>query len=652
MSTAKKTLLIATPVVLLCGWFAYDYLATNLKFIPTTNEERAAIRTEVAKQNESAFFKPAQRPREVAPANPLNNVYFGDLHIHSSLSADAYLFGNRRDLDDTYRFAKGESATLASGEVIEITRPLDFAAVTDHAEGFGRVMACFDPATPEIAEDCELVNNPTVLSFLELRANVERRPLVEDLSYFDNDKAVERQYHFDTWQSIKDAAERHNEPGVFTTFAAYEYSPAMVDRGKHHRNVIFRGSVTPDYAVSAYDADSEIDLWKQLDANCGDGCEFLTIPHNPNKSWGLAFASETIDGIPYTRDDWRLREKFEPLVEMFQIKGNSECVIGFGATDEECGFEQFFPVCEEGQTTLCIHPTSMVRDGLKKGLVLEEELGFNPMKFGLMASTDTHNSNPGDAEEWDYRGANAWMGSPAKNRLQDGMRQPKVTNPGGLAAVWAPENTRDALFDAMSRREVYATSGTRMSLRFFGGPDLAKDLVETGDLEAAYATGVPMGGTLYAGHAGYAGTGYAGDENTTAPRLFVWATQDPDNAPLAKIQIIKGWLENGEAQEKVFDIACARVGATGECISTKAPVDVSNCAWSETAGAPELRADWVDPEYDASHNAFYYARVVQIPTCRWTTYDSLRLGLEPPTDVPATVTEMAWSSPIWVSAKD
>ena len=641
MSTAKKTLLIATPLVLLCGWFAYDYLATNLKFIPTTDEERAAIRAEVAAQDEKAFYKPAQIPRSIQPANPLNNVYFGDLHIHSNLSADAYLFGNRRDLDATYRFAKGESAPIATGEIIEISRPLDFAAVTDHAEGFGRVMACFDPATPEIAESCELVNKPNLLSFLELRANVENRPLVENLTYFGNDKAVERQYHLDTWEAIKAAAERHNEPGVFTTFAAYEYSPAMVDRGKHHRNVIFRTSVTPDYAISAYDADSEIDLWKQLDASCGEGCEFLTIPHNPNKSWGLAFASETIDGIPYTREDWRMREKFEPLVEMFQIKGNSECVIGFGATDEECGFEQFFPVCEEGQTTLCIHPTSMVRDGLKKGLVLGEELGFNPMKFGLMASTDTHNSNPGDAEEWDYRGANSYMGSPARTRLQDGLRQPKVANPGGLAAVWAPENTRDALFDAMSRREVYATSGTRMSLRFFGGVNLTEDLVETGNLEAAYAQGVPMGGTLY-----------AGDENTAAPRLFVWATQDPDNAPLAKIQIIKGWLENGETKERVFDIACAEVDAEGDCLSTEAPVDLSNCAWSETAGAPELRADWVDPDYNALHNAFYYARVVQIPTCRWTTYDSLRLGLAPPADVPATVTEMAWSSPIWVSAGD
>ena len=637
MTTAKRTLLLSVPVLALCGWFAYDYLATNLKFIPTTDEERVAIRAEVAAQNESAFYQPKQHPRSVAPANPFKNVYFGDLHIHSSLSADSYLFGNRRDLDDTYRFAKGESTTIATGEVIELTRPLDFAAVTDHAEGFGRVLACLEPATPEIAKDCELVNNPTLLSFLELRANVEDRPLVENLSYFGNDKGVERQYHFDTWRLIKEAAERHNEPGVFTTFAAYEYSPAMVDRGKHHRNVIFRGKSTPDYAVSAYDADSEIDLWRQLDSTCREGCDFLTIPHNPNKSWGLAFASETIDGIPYTRDDWLLREKFEPLVEMFQIKGNSECVIGFGATDEECGFEQFFPVCEEGQTTLCIHPTSMVRDGLKKGLVLEEQLGFNPMKFGLMASTDTHNSNPGDAEEWDYRGANAYMGSPATNRLQDGLRQPKVTNPGGLAAVWASENTRDALFDAMSRREVYATSGTRLTLRFFAGTDLPEDLEETGDLEVAYARGVPMGGTLAAG---------AG-----APRLFVWATQDPDNAPLAKIQIIKGWLEDGEAREQVFDIACADTHATDTCISTTAPVDLSDCSWSDTAGAPELRADWVDPDFDSAHNAFYYARVIQIPTCRWTTYDSLRLGLAPPKDVPAMVTEMAWSSPIWISAQ-
>jgi len=638
MSTGKKRLLLATPVVVLCGWLAYDYLMTNITFIPSSDEERAAIRAEVAAQDETVFYKPPQSALSVQPVNPVNNVYFGDLHIHSSLSADAYLFGNRRDLDATYRFAKGESAHLETSEVIEITRPLDFAAVTDHAEGFGRVMACLEPATPEIAENCKLINKPTLLSFLELRGNVENRPLVENLGYFGNKKAVERQYHLDTWGAIKAAAERHNEPGVFTAFAGYEYSPAMVDRGKHHRNVIFRTSVTPAYAVSAYDADSEIDLWKQLDATCGEGCEFLTIPHNPNKSWGLAFASETIDGIPYTREDSHLRETFEPLVEMFQIKGNSECALGFGATDEECGFEQFLPVCEEGQATGCIHPTSMARDGLKKGLALQGSLGFNPMKFGLMASTDTHNSNPGDTEEWDYRGANSYVGSPARNRLESGIRQPKVANPGGLAAVWAPENTRDALFGAMSRREVYATSGTRPLLRFFAGADLPDDLAQTGDLEAAYAKGVPMGGSLIA--------------EDDAPRLFVWATQDPDHAPLAKIQIIKGWLKDGETHEKVFDTACSDKNTNGACIATKAPVDLSNCAWSNSAGAPELRTTWVDPDYDASHHAFYYARVIQIPTCRWTTYDSLRLGREPPADVPATITEMAWSSPIWVLARD
>jgi hypothetical protein len=638
MSTGKKRLLLATPVIVLCGWLAYDYLMTNITFIPSSDEERAAIRAEVAAQDETVFYKPPQSALSVQPVNPVNNVYFGDLHIHSSLSADAYLFGNRRDLDATYRFAKGESAHLETSEVIEITRPLDFAAVTDHAEGFGRVMACLEPATPEIAENCKLINKPTLLSFLELRGNVENRPLVENLGYFGNKKAVERQYHLDTWDAIKAAAERHNEPGVFTAFAGYEYSPAMVDRGKHHRNVIFRTNVTPAYAVSAYDADSEIDLWKQLDATCGKGCEFLTIPHNPNKSWGLAFASETIDGIPYTREDWHLRETFEPLVEMFQIKGNSECALGFGATDEECGFEQFLPVCEEGQATGCIYPTSMARDGLKKGLVLQGSLGFNPMKFGLMASTDTHNSNPGDTEEWDYRGANAYVASPARNRLESGIRQPKVANPGGLAAVWARENTRDALFGAMSRREVYATSGTRPLLRFFAGADLPDDLAQTGDLEAAYAKGVPMGGTLIA--------------EDDAPRLFVWATQDPDHAPLAKIQIIKGWLEDGETHEKVFDTACSDKNTNGACIATKAPVDLSNCAWSDSAGVPELRTTWVDPDYDASHHAFYYARIIQIPTCRWTTYDSLRLGREPPADVPATITEMAWSSPIWVLARD
>ena len=469
MTLRKKSFLVVTSLLLLGVGFGYAYVEQTLNFTPQTDAARIAIRAEVSAQDETAFYQPPQSPLSIKPVNPLNNVYFGDLHIHSSLSADAYLFGNRRDLDATYRFAKGESAPIETGEVIEITRPLDFAAVTDHAEGFGRVMACSEPATPEIADDCELINNPTLLSFLELRANMENRPLVENLRYFDNDRAVERQYHLDTWEAIKAAAERHNEPGVFTTFAAYEYSPAMVDRGKHHRNVIFRTSVTPDYAVSAYDADSEIDLWKQLDVACGKDCEFLTIPHNPNKSWGLAFASETIDGIPYTRDDWRLREKFEPLVEMFQIKGNSECVLGFGATDEECGFEQFLPVCEEGQVTLCIHPTSMARDGLKKGLALKESLGFNPLKFGLMASTDTHNSITAGA---------GWLSSGARVAAVEAQRLVQLALRAVDVAAQRVQRDGELVVAVGVHARVVMVSGGEMNLplskRIYLWPDQSK----------------------------------------------------------------------------------------------------------------------------------------------------------------------------------
>jgi hypothetical protein len=547
--------------------------------------------------------------------------------------------GNRLDLDAAYRIAKGEPANIASGERVELTRPLDFAAVTDHAEGFGRVLVCNEAKLQGVArEGCDLFDSPTLLSFLSLRGRVETRPLVEDLSFFGNDKRVERTYHADTWEKIKDAAERHNEPGTFTTFAGYEYSPALPDRGKHHRNVIFRSAKTPDYAVSAFDAASEIDLWKRLETTCRDDCQFLTIPHNPNKTWGLAFASVTIDGIPYTVEDWKLRERSEPIVEMFQIKGNSECSTAFGAGDEECGFEQFFPVCEDGQKTSCIYPTSMIRDGLQKGLALEDELGVNPLRFGLIGSTDTHNSNPGDAEEWDFRGATGYGGSPAVRRL-DSVTGGREVNPGGLAAVWAEENTREALFDAMKRKEVYATSGTRIRLRAFAGFDLPVDIVETGDVAAAYEAGVPMGGSL--------------DGQAGALSLFVWAMKDPDNAPLAKVQVVKGWIKNGERQEIVHDIACGGSELdprTGKCVPNGASVDMTDCRWTDEGDASELKVRWTDPDYDAREDAFYYVRVVQNPTCRWTTYDSLRLGRKPPDDVPAVVTEMAWGSPIWVKA--
>ena len=633
--------------MLLVGFGAYRiWLLSEAALMPSTEAEIASVRAVSAAQDEEAFFRPDNQPFEPQPKNPLNNVYFGDLHIHTNISSDAYLFGNRLDMDTAYRFAKGETgATLRTGEYVEISRPLDFAALTDHAETFGRRQACESPGASDVARAaCDQLEVPSLIGFMQLRQRAEQRPPVRPMAVFNDNPKLERSYAAETWQQVQIAANRHYEPGRFTTFAAYEYSPAMPDRGKNHRNIVFRGNDVPKYAVSSFDAISEIELWRQLEATCTADCQFLTIPHNMNKTWGLAFAGETIDGVAYSEEDWKLRERNEPLVEMFQIKGSSECSMMFGAGDEECGFEQFLPPCAKGQETSCLPTTSMARDGLRIGLELEDEIGVNPLEFGMVGSTDTHNSNPGDTEEWDYRGATSFASSPAARRMSpDNVTGIRNNNPGGLAAVWAPENTREALFDAMKRKEVYATSGTRIVLRMFAGFELPADIAETADLTAAYEHGTPMGGRLNAISAG-----------GNAVSLFVWATQDPISAPLARIQIVKGWIENGESHEAVYDVACggsALNPTTAKCAPNGATVDLSDCSWDTTVGASDLKATWTDPDFDSAEDAFYYARVVQNPTCRWTTYDSLRLGLAPLADSHTTVSEMAWGSPVWVKTK-
>lgn len=636
----KRYTIALVLILVLAGAYQVNRIASSLS-LPSSPQEIAEIRAKAAQQREDIAYQPGKLVLEKRAFNPVKNVYFGDLHVHTDISGDAFLFGNRFDMDAAYGFAKGEALELRTGEQVVLSRPLDFVALTDHAETFGRVDACLSGGLSDSAQRaCDDLIEPTFVGFMKLRARAEERPFPRNLAVFDGDAERERLFAAATWKKIVAAAERHNEPGVFSTFAGYEYSPALIDRGKHHRNIIFRSSDTPEFAVSAADAASEIDLWKQLSESCTGDCEFFTIPHNPNKSWGLAFASHTIDGVPYTDSDWALRARVEPIVEMFQIKGNSECSFGFGATDEECGFEQFFPPCEAGETTACIQPTSMVRDGLKKGLVLEQTLGFNPLRFGLIGATDTHNSNPGDVEEWDYRGSTTFASSPAAQRLNTsnvtGIRN---NNPGGLAAVWAPQNTREALFGAMQRREVYATSGTRIKLRFFASFVFDEGFEKDPNLELAYREGVPMGSVLQAAE-------------QDGPSFFIWATQDPLHAPLAKVQIVKAWRMGGETHERVFDVACADSKIdpeTGRCESNGASVDITDCRWAADVGDSEIRTLWSDPEYDPTNDAFYYARVVQNPTCRWTTYDSLRLGVEPPSDVPMLVTEMAWSSPIWLT---
>lgn len=619
----------------------YFVIQSRLSAPMLSEDALAERRAEAASQDETSFNAPAQEPALYPAPNATRNVYFGDLHVHSSLSFDSYIFGNRLSLDEAYRFARGEVVQNAVGETMQLTRPLDFVAITDHSEGFGLHEACdLSDKSDALQAYCDRMERPDARFFLHLRAQGEQRPPVSVLDGFFDTPEDASGLKTATWRRVVETADRHNAPGELTTFAAYEYSPPLPDRGKIHRNVIFRGSDTPNHAPSAFDALTELDLWRQLNATCQSPCEYLTIPHNPNKSWGLAFASQTIDGDPYTEADWRLRQEVEPIVEMFQVKGNSECVIGFGTSDEECAFEQFLPVCEEGQDSKCIFETSMIRDGLKKGLVLEDALGFNPLAFGLIGSTDVHNSNPGDAEEWDYRGANGALSAPARTRLTAPRARSLNNNPGGLAAIWAQENTRDALFDAMQRKEVYATSGTRIRLRFFGGFSFAPDILDAPDLlDMAYEAGVPMGSTLpVAGEA--------------SPSFILWAVRDPLSAPIDRVQIIKGWTEDGEVLESVVDVACSDGRmidpSTGRCGKTPAGVDLSDCSLTSDAGATELKALWTDPSYAPEQNAFYYARVIENPTCRWSTYDSLRLGQEPLSVIDPTVQEMAWSSPIWV----
>ncbi len=646
----KRKILWSLGIILLiavgAGWYGYHRLSS--RFVRLTPEYVQELEKAVAAQNEDAISKPVPRQRTLQKPNPFKNVYFGDTHVHTALSFDSYLFGNRTSLDDAYRFANGQMIKNAAGEPMQLTVPLDFVAITDHAESFGLFEGCAqEDLTDDQRDFCGEFDNPSMSFFLKLRKSGTERPPQRIAEYCGEDGAFCIENGKTTWETIQLAADKYNQPGTFTAFQAYEYSPMLPNGGKIHRNVIFRNPTVPDYAVSAYDARTVLDLWRSLEETCVGECEFLTIPHNMNKTWSLAYSGKTIDGDSYTEQDWSLRGRSEPLAEIFQIKGSSECGVGVGAVDEECSFEQFFPPCEEGETEKCISLTSMAREGLKIGLELKQDFGFNPLRYGFIGSTDTHNGSGGDTEEWDYRGNNGLYGAPAQKRLSakaKGFKSPMMRNPGGLAAIWAEENTRDALFESMSNRETYGTSGTRIRLRFFAGWDLTDDLMAGQDLVAkAYENGVPMGSVLEA------------SGSDAKPKFLVWAGKDPDSANLQRVQMVKGWIDDGERKEEVFDLVCSDGlipdPATGRCPDNGARVDLSTCEVSPDSGAAELKVVWEDESFDPELSAFYYVRVLENPTCRWSTYDAIRLGQEPRSDFPATVKERAWSSPIWFAPK-
>jgi hypothetical protein len=450
------------------------------------------------------------------------------------------------------------------------------------------------------------------------------------------------------WDDIIESANRHNDPGKFTTFVAYEYTTTANDGGNLHRNVIFRDDNVPDLPFSRLDSRNPEDLWQWMDRNRASGIESLAIPHNSNGSNGNMFTLTDWSGNPLDSAYANQRMRNEPLIEITQVKGTSDTHPALSPNDEWADFE-IMPFMVASQ--LASQPEgSYVREAYRNGITLQEQQGFNPFKFGVIGSSDTHNATYAGDED-DY-----W--SKVGLRDSDGVKRGSVplNEPGdngelyadtyyntwsasGLAGVWAEENTREAIYDAFRRKETFGTSGPRIKARFFSGYDLPE--INDADLASkAYSGGVTMGSDLLA-------------DADRAPSFIAWVARDPNSAPLQRVQIIKGWVENGKSQEAVYDVACSDGGivdpVSHRCPDNGAQVNLADCRISSGLGAAELKASWQDPEYDPTQNAFYYLRAMENPSCRWSTWDAIRAGVEPRSDLAATIQERVWSSPIWIT---
>ena len=610
----------------------------------------------------SAVRSPQARPATSAPAakapssparlpgyNPDRNAYFGDLHVHTYLSNDAYISNVRRTPDDAYRFAQGEAIGHASGFPIRLEGgPLDFTAVTDHSEYLSAVREAARPDSPlhSLPFSQNLFGTDAAAMQRAFTAFVEGSRSRALPAEYDDPAVAGR-----GWAEIQEAAARNNRPGRFTTLIGYEFTSAPDGRNLH-RNVIFQGSRVPGAPfASTVSADPE-DLWRTMDGWRAKGIEALAIPHNSNGSDGLMFDSVRRNGQPIDRAYAQLRARNEPLVEISQIKGTSETHPSLSPNDEWANFEimERYIGTDKPVTKFA---GGYVRRALEDGILHRERLGVNPFKLGFISSSDNHNAAPGGVEERNYFGASG--GRDGRPEVRDGLpagaartweggtsaavvRQTRGGS--GLAGVWAEENSRAAIFAALRRKETFATSGPRSKVRFFAGYDFPADvLTRTDGARQAYAHGVPMGGDLLPA------------AGARSPKFLVWAVRDPTSGYLQRAQIVKGWIENGVARERVFDVACAdglKVDpATARCAANGADVDLKTCQPDRFKGDVELRAVWSDPAFDPAQPAFYYVRVLENPSCRWSTWDALRNGTPPNPRLPATVMERAWSSPIW-----
>ncbi len=617
-------------------------------------------------QAENAADKPAAATKDMvrptartAGYNANKNVYFGDLHIHTKNSFDAYIFNVRSTPDDVYRFAKGESVRHPSGYDITIGGdPLDFVAATDHGAYMGVLPAMNNPDSPlsELEWSKQMFGtDPDLITaaFGKIGGSIRNGkpyPEIYDRALIDS-----------TWQDTVATADKHYAPGKLTTFAAYEYTAVSIrdtgaatfEGGNLHRNVVFRGAA-PKRLFSTLDSTNPEDLWDWMDSERAAGREVMAIPHNSNVSDGEMFALAQTDGSPIDAAYTQQRIRNEPIVEITQVKGTSETHPALSPNDEWADFE----IYEDLLSTYVKSKINggFVREALANGLDLERKTGTNPYQFGLIGSSDTHVAG-GAFDEKDYwskigivdgtpeargsappGGAKTWEGVVRSKNAEHWFSK---WGASGLAAVWAEENTRESIYDAMARKESYATTGPRIKLRFFGSYGYDSSLLnEANMISKAYAGGVAMGSHL--------------KPSDTAPSFLVWALRDPRNAPLQRLQMVKVWHEGGKAQEMLYDIACSDGGAvdpvSNRCPDNGASVDLSDCSISHDKGAPELKTLWQDPDFNPVMPAAYYVRVLENPTCRWSTWDALKAGVERHPDLPSTLQERAYSSPIWYDA--
>lgn len=583
-------------------------------------------------------------PAESVASNPNRDVYFGNLHVHTRYSFDGYANGSVTAPDDAYRWARGEAIPGGGdGSMLQILRPLDWYAVSDHAEFLGVFPKMADPDSPLSKHPLA----PRITSDDQAVAFQAYSDTLNNMSEGKVDTALVDPGIVGTiWSEVVATADKHNDPGSFTTFPAYEWTS---NPGKQnlHRVVLFRGSAgIPGLPFSSIDSDRPEDLWQWMDGQRDKGVDLLAVAHNGNASNGLMFPEKaSYGGSAVDADYASARMRNEPVYEVSQIKGTSEVHPTLSPNDEFANFEIWDYTLSADARPPQNRRGGYARTAYVAGLELAASGAGNPFKFGLIGDSDTHNS-AAMVEENNYRGKfgmendpghrlNGLPGFPDANNLQ--VRR---FSSGGLAAVWAESNTRDAIFDAIRRKETYATTGPRMKLRFFGGFDFDRVAIAGGSgwLAAAYDKGVPMGGDLRSAPEG------------RAPTFLIMAAMEPDGATLDRMQVIKGWLENGRQREKIFDVAWSgdrKPDQQGKLPPVGNTVNVAEASYDNSIGAAQLQVAWTDPEFDAAQHAVYYVRVLQIPTPRWSTYDAKTLGIAPRTDIPVTIQERAWSSPIW-----